>query len=82
MNQDDMTALNSGLLLKSSLEIYAPLDAAADPLENKAQSLSELQFETVIDGAGYQNSVIENQHLTLFPNPVSEKLVKFVRNTG
>ena len=44
LNDDEVTALQSGTLLQSSLEIYAPLSdatfASGAPVENRAQSLT------------------------------------------
>lgn len=49
MNSDEIAALHSGRMLKSSLEIYAPLNGLAETeqkvLENKAQSLNLLKIE-------------------------------------
>lgn len=46
MNADEISALNENKLLKSSLEIYAPLDATrSDMLVNLAQSLNTVMME-------------------------------------
>ncbi|NQW77323.1 MAG: Ig-like domain-containing protein, partial [Cytophagales bacterium] len=46
MNADEITSLNSGKMLKSSLEIYCPLDGSlvlsSDALQNLAQSTNTL----------------------------------------
>ena len=48
MNQMEITGLSSGKMLKSSLELYAPLDGQAilslNPLVNLAQSLNTIQL--------------------------------------
>ena len=50
MNAEEIAALHAGRLLKSSLEIYAPLDGTASTdeakLENRAQSLNTLALES------------------------------------
>jgi hypothetical protein len=43
MNAEEIAALNSGKMLKSSLEVYAPLGVAQNPLVNLAQSTNVLQ---------------------------------------
>ncbi|MDR1683511.1 MAG: T9SS type A sorting domain-containing protein, partial [Candidatus Symbiothrix sp.] len=46
MSKEEIQALHQGKMLKSSLEIYAPLDAeASDKLYNAAQSLNTLEWE-------------------------------------
>ncbi|MDR0542759.1 MAG: GDSL-type esterase/lipase family protein [Dysgonamonadaceae bacterium] len=46
MSKEEIQALHQGKMLKSSLEIYAPLDAtASDRLYNAAQSLNTLTLE-------------------------------------
>lgn len=49
MCEEEIAALHSGKMLKSSLEIYAPLDGVAETvseaLRNLAQSLNSLAFE-------------------------------------
>jgi hypothetical protein len=51
MNADEVNALVDGSLLKSSLEIYSPLDgAAADPLINLAQSTNKIKKSAIIAG--------------------------------
>lgn len=75
MNQDEITALNDGKMLKSSLELYAPLDGQKlignDPLVNLAQSTN------VIHRIGKTNEIFQIKTtpvVTVFPNPVIEKL--------
>ncbi|MDR1683205.1 MAG: SusF/SusE family outer membrane protein [Candidatus Symbiothrix sp.] len=47
MSPEEIQSLHEGKMLKSSLEIYAPLDATAtDILHNDAQSLNTLRLET------------------------------------
>ena len=78
MNQEEISAMVNGDLLKSSLELYAPLDGQAvvgnDPYINLAQSLG-----VVSEVSGYQyitatNDVSEPTQMALkvFPNPFSE----------
>lgn len=75
MNAYEITALNNGRMLKSSLEIYAPLDGqktlSNDVLLNLAQSTNTLKFieiPTKITG------VISN-NVTVTPNIVSDILL-------
>jgi hypothetical protein len=46
LNEDEIKALCNGKLIKSSLEIYAPLNddsfVQGQPINNKAQSLSQV----------------------------------------
>ena len=78
MNQEEVSAMVNGNLLKSSLELYAPLDGQAvignDPYINLAQSLG-----VVSEVSGYQYitatndvSVPTQMALKVFPNPFSE----------
>ena len=51
MSSDEITALHAGNMLKSSLEIYAPLNGTAatvqESVRNLAQSLNELFVEVL-----------------------------------
>ena len=78
MTQEEISAMVNGDLLKSSLELYAPLDGQAvvgnDALVNLAQSLG-----TVSEVAGYQYITATNEvqqptrnPLKVYPNPFSE----------
>jgi hypothetical protein len=75
MNADEIVAMNSGKMLKSSLELYAPLDEqgiiSTDTLVNLAQSMGVIQRIKILSGT---NSNIQNTDLRVFPNPVSDKL--------
>lgn len=48
MNQDEISALQEGKMLKSSLELYAALDGSeADSLKNTAQSTNSIRVKTI-----------------------------------
>ena len=74
MNAEEITALNNGDMLKSSLEFYCPLDGASgsDSLINLAQSTNEIQvvddYQVVTD-LDIQPDQIP---VRIFPNPVRE----------
>lgn len=80
MNQDELTALSSGILLKSSLEVYAPLDSLAnDILENRAQStvvLSNPQLSSL-----NRQLPLSAQAFSFSPNPV-EGILRIERRDG
>lgn len=75
MNNSEITALNAGKMLKSSLEIYAPLDEqqliSTDTLVNLAQSTNKIQR---IKSATAVSQLLDKHALKVFPNPVSDKL--------
>ena len=75
MTQEEITAMVNGDLLKSSLELYAPLDGQAvvgnEPLVNLAQSLGVV---TEVNGYQYITSTnkidLQNEiKFKVFPNP-------------
>jgi lysophospholipase L1-like esterase len=72
MNQDEIWAMAADSLLKSSLEIYAPLDgrrvATSDSLANLAQSLNTLARTTT--PLAVRESAIATQ-ISLYPNPTA-----------
>lgn len=75
MTQEEITAMVNGDLLKSSLELYAPLDGQAvvgnEPLVNLAQSLGVVtevngyQYITSTNKIDFQNKI----KFKVFPNP-------------
>lgn len=75
MNIEEVEALNEGRMLKSSLELYAPLDGeailGANPLINLAQSTNTITVKTILP-----TSIVDdksNFNFTISPNPVVEK---------
>lgn len=74
MNNSEITALNAGKMLKSSLEIYAPLDEqkliSTDTLVNLAQSTNKIQRIKSATAVSY----LKDKTLKVFPNPVYDKL--------
>lgn len=46
MNQEEIEKLCDGRMLKSSLEIYAPLDGSKSTIENLAQSMNSVALKT------------------------------------
>ncbi|MFA9391576.1 MAG: GDSL-type esterase/lipase family protein [Prolixibacteraceae bacterium] len=79
MNAEEIASLNDGEMLKSSLELYAPLDGLkiteSDPLINLAQSTTTLKMETAISTA--LNEVMLNQRggFSVYPNPITSNSV-------
>jgi uncharacterized protein YjdB len=76
MNAYEVAALNNGRMLKSSLEIYTPLDGqkilSNDILMNLAQSTNTIkivEIPTKVTGISYLNNV------WVSPNPVTDKLI-------
>ncbi|MEI6555759.1 MAG: T9SS type A sorting domain-containing protein [Paludibacter sp.] len=74
MNSDEVVALNAGSMLKSSLEMYSPLDGlhtnSGDELVNMAQSTNKVQRISIPTGT---NSTGLNG-VKIYPNPVADKL--------
>ncbi len=75
MNAYEVSALNNGRMLKSSLEIYSPLDGqktlSNDILMNLAQSTNTIkliEIPTKVTDISYLNAVSAS------PNPVADKL--------
>jgi len=76
MNVEEITALNNGGMLKSSLELYAPLDGGQTTgdatFANLAQSTNKIDFSAVtlktIDFSSGSKTI------QLYPNPVHEIL--------
>lgn len=76
MNAEEITAINNGAMLKSSLELYAPLNGEGTSgeaiYENLAQSTNKIDFSEItlktIDHKG------SNKTIQLYPNPVGEIL--------
>jgi len=75
MNAYEVAALNNGRMLKSSLEIYSPLDGqkilSNDILMNLAQSTNTIkliEIPTKVTDISYLNAVSAS------PNPVADKL--------
>ncbi len=75
MNALEIAALNNGKLLKSSLEIYAPLDGQAligsDPYINLAQSTNTLKINDLSTG---MKSSTEFSACKIYPCPVNDIL--------
>lgn len=75
MNTEDISALCSGKMLKSSLELYAPLDGqqvlGTDTIVNLAQSTNTIKRIQLNTGF---SSVIQRPSVKVFPNPVADIL--------
>lgn len=79
MNIEEITALNSGKMLKSSLEIYAPLDGQSvlgrsNPFTNYAQSMNNTLELKVSQTTGIGEENPNAVSISLFPNPVTDNL--------
>ncbi|MCD7971602.1 MAG: Ig-like domain-containing protein [Candidatus Azobacteroides sp.] len=74
MNEEEINALYNGRMLKSSLEIYAPLselgDAEDAALVNLAQSMNTIKLVASDPSTILENPEMKNE-ISLFPNPVS-----------
>jgi hypothetical protein len=74
MNADEVAALNSGKMLKSSLEMYSPLDGlnvnSSDPYMNMAQSTNKVQRISISTG----NNLIGLSGVKIYPNPVTDNV--------
>lgn len=75
MNVGEIAAINAGKMLKSSLELYAPLDGqnilSSDAYLNLAQStnlIKRILLSTVV------KPTTQHSDLKVFPNPVSYRL--------
>lgn len=67
MNRDEIAAICAGRMLKSGLELYAPLYSQGDSqFENKAQSTTTI-LKTTIETSGFKNSQFNG--VRLHPNP-------------
>ncbi|MBA4283757.1 MAG: hypothetical protein C0432_05640 [Candidatus Puniceispirillum sp.] len=76
MNVEEVTALNNGGMLKSSLELYAPLDGGQTTADatfaNLAQSTNKIDFSAVtLKAIDFKNG---SKTIQLYPNPVHEIL--------
>lgn len=75
MNADEVAALNVGKMLKSSLELYAPLDGqnllSNDVYVNLAQSTTKIQRTAIPTG---NPSLSFSNGISVFPNPVTDKM--------
>lgn len=67
MNQDEITSLHQGGMLKSSLEIYAPLDSESQQLQNNAQSLNSLSAQIF----AVNHTFIEAEDYAVAQSPVT-----------
>jgi uncharacterized protein YjdB/lysophospholipase L1-like esterase len=77
MNDMEITAMHGGAMLKSSLELYAPLDGEAENAEgryaNLAQSTNNLDVAN-FTALGLDNVVAGKNAFTAYPNPVTDVL--------
>lgn len=84
MNDMEIAALYNGTLLKSSLELYAPLNGEAET--NEAIFENFAQSTVAVDAANFtvlsSNTVVaDNNKITAYPNPVSNVLnIKVAKN--
>ncbi|WP_243349315.1 GDSL-type esterase/lipase family protein [Parabacteroides sp. FAFU027] len=76
MNSDELTGLNSGKMLKSSLEIYAPLDGQAvlgtNALVNQAQSTNTVQRVQQVTTGVSENTT--TGRIRISPNPAQNEV--------
>ncbi len=77
MNADEITRLNAGGMLKSSLELYAPLNGqaatGAEQLENLAQSTTTLSKVTLSSTGVHVPA--QFSAVKIYPNPVQNQLI-------
>ena len=80
MNDLEISAINSGKMLKSSLELYAPLDGtSATPFTNLAQSTTAINASNFT--LGTKNVIAISNNMTAYPNPVNDVLTIDVTNS-
>ncbi|QHS63397.1 RICIN domain-containing protein [Chitinophaga agri] len=76
MVAEEINAMADGNLLKSSLEIYAPLDGAnvfsADPLVNLAQSTNKVTKVNLIAGTYYIQNRFSNLYMDVDDNLITQ----------
>lgn len=63
MNEQEIAAQHSGKMMKSSLEIYAPMDVTENSVANKAQSLNGLTLSE-ISGSAIENVAASGSEVT------------------
>ncbi len=77
MTGDEVDGLNDGLMLKSSLELYTPLDGQAiigiDPFVNLAQSTNTV-IQELATTLGIKTSTKSKPFFKAFPNPITNTL--------
>lgn len=84
MNDLEIAALYNGTMLKSSLELYAPLNGEAETADAMFANLA--QSTVAIDAANFMvlstNAIVAgNNKMTAYPNPVSDVLnIKVAKN--
>jgi len=79
MNDLEIAALNDGKMLKSSLELYAPLDGTTTtPFVNLAQSTTALDASNFTLGTG--GNVVVSSNMKAYPNPVKDVLTVDLSN--
>ena len=75
MNVGEIAALNADKMLKSSLEMYSPLDGqkllSGDTLINLAQSTNKIQRISIATG---NQSLPIVKVISIFPNPTTDKI--------
>ena len=75
MNADEVSALNAGSMLKSSLELYSPLDGininSSDVYVNLAQSTNKTKRISIATG----NNLPGLCGVKIYPNPAADKLI-------
>lgn len=80
INEDEVAALNDERMLKSSLEVYAPLDGTKEEMDeriqNIAQSKSTIQHQAV-------TGILDRKPINYFiyPNPLQESSKLYYRLT-
>jgi uncharacterized protein YjdB len=77
MNINEIQSIENGEMLKSSLEIYAPLDGnTADSLKNYAQSTNSISIEMAINRTtGINSGISIDNLLNVSPNPATVNAV-------
>lgn len=83
MNELEIEAMNNGAMLKSSLELYAPMDREAETPEaifaNLAQSTSTIDATAFTPALG-RDSFSQQFSLVAHPNPVKDVLTLDVKD--
>ncbi|MCF6404507.1 RICIN domain-containing protein [Chitinophaga filiformis] len=73
MTAEEINAMVDGNLLKSSLEIYSPLDGAtADPIINLAQSTNKIRKVNIISGTYYLQNRFSRLYMDVDDNLITQ----------
>jgi lysophospholipase L1-like esterase len=85
MNELEITALCNGKMLKSSLELYAPLDGTAATYKEKTRNLAQStnEISVILSNLGVKDSnKFDSKNIMLIPTVISKELRIFGLSTS